>query len=218
VSRRELWEPGAATPPATRPSAIARVARERRRGLRYSRGPGTMTAMHRGRELLACAAVLLCLACADAALGQPQPVTVASGRWNGIPWRLAASRDGTGRFCFTAAVGSRPPQKACANASMRQPERRFGYMGAFDGSPSRPGYIAGDVGPQVTEVDITLSNKALIRTRTIASPSPVADVRFFLAQIPCPELPVAFVARTASGQVAVAFKRSAAASAHLSCP
>jgi hypothetical protein len=177
-----------------------------------------MAAMHRGRALMASAASFLCFVSVAGAVGQPGPVTLASGRWGSIPWRLAVSDNRLGGYCATVTVGSRPPSQSCGAIIVPPPGRRLSFFGQLGGPPSRPGFIAGAVSPKATEVEIILSNAAIIRTPTIAAAGMVAGVRFFISQIPCPQMPMSFVARDASGQVVAVLERpAAAANQHVRC-
>ena len=65
---------------------------------------------------------------------QPGPVTLASGRWDGVPWRLAVSDNGMGGYCATVTDGSRHPTQSCGAIIVPGLDHRLSFFGAFRGT------------------------------------------------------------------------------------
>lgn len=135
-----------------------------------------------------------------------RPTTVASGRWDGAVWRMTAADDARGDWNIDISLGGTP---AVGGAGLIYPWRRasagdsslgISFLGR-SGVPL-PDYVIGPVVARATEVDITLSNGATIRTPTIAPPPGLArDIAFYAAQTSCRAALVSVVGIDATGQV-----------------
>jgi hypothetical protein len=156
-------------------------------------------------------AVLAALASAGAASaacggGQVRPVTVTSGKWTGISWKLQAIDSGDGRYGVTVFVaGSRQ-----ANLSGRfyVPARNgnFGWTASTPGTA--PAFVAGVVAEAAREITVGLSNREVRTVRTIPPRCLLQpDISFFIATIPPGARPTFFSARSATGRVVARWRR-----------
>jgi len=156
--------------------------------------------------------------------------TVASGRWEGTPWVLTAVDDASGWWRLTMSVGTRHSLGSAGyggagyiHPSAAKGSRAVGISFIAHRGPTLPDFVVGPVVATASEVEVTLSNGATIRTPTMAPPRGLAsDIAFYVVQIPCPVWPVAVRGLDPSGRVVAHLKRPASALSrepqpHLSC-
>jgi hypothetical protein len=141
--------------------------------------------------------------------GQVNPVTVASGNWGGLPWRLQAIDSGDGRYGVKVFVAG----SARARLSGRL------YVSGRNGAPinfgwtastpaTRPAFVAGVVTGAARRITVGLSNGAVRTVRTIPPRCLLAPgISFFIATIPRGTRPAFFTARSAAGATVASWRR-----------
>lgn len=125
------------------------------------------------------------------ALGGSSPPkgTIASGMFGRIAWRLSATDAADGSFCVTVKLSLHSSGGATACGSIYGPRAHGITYLAHTGGPE-PDYIVGPVVATARTVEITLSNGATLRTKTIAPPKGMTTkIAFYVAQLPCPATP-----------------------------
>jgi hypothetical protein len=163
------------------------------------------------RATVAVALAVLCsvgAASASCGGGQVNPVTVSSGNWSGISWKLQAIDSGDGRYGVTVFVaGTRRARLA----------GRF-YVGGkgipvnFAWTSSKPGteppFVAGVVTQDAHTITVGLSNGAVRTTHTIPPRCLLQPgISFFIATIRHGTQPAFFTARNAAGMVVASWRR-----------
>lgn len=137
--------------------------------------------------------------------------TVASGHWDGTAWSMTASDDASGAWSISMSFGGKPQGSEGGSLHLFRPVQKgqlavgISFL-AHTGIP-RPDYVVGPVVSKATEVVITLSNGAVIRTRTIPPPKGFApDIAFYAAQSPGSGPVVSAVGLDAAGRVVAHLK------------
>lgn len=160
------------------------------------------------------AAVLAAVASAGAASascggGQLHPVTVTSGSWSGLSWKLRAIDSGDGRYAMTVFVaGSR---RAGLSGRFYVPGRNgapvnFGWTSSARGTA--PAFVAGVVAEAARTITVGLSNRTVRTIRTIPPRCLLAPgISFFIVTIPPRTHPTFFSARNAAGGVVASWRR-----------
>jgi hypothetical protein len=141
--------------------------------------------------------------------GQIRLVTVTSGNWSGLPWKLQAIDSGDGRYGMKVFVaGSR---RATLSGRFYVPGRNgtpvnFGWTSSAPGA--EPAFVAGVVTEAAREITVGLSNRAVRTVRTIPPRCLLAPgISFFIATIPHGTRPTFFSARSATGKVVASWRR-----------
>jgi hypothetical protein len=141
--------------------------------------------------------------------GQVNPVTVASGTWSGLSWKLQAIDSGDGRYGMTAFVaGSR---RARLSGPFYVPGRNgapvnFGWTASTPGT--KPAFVAGAITEAARKITVGLSNGAVRTVRTIPPRCLLAPgISFFVATIPRGTHPTFFTARSAAGVIVASWRR-----------
>jgi hypothetical protein len=160
------------------------------------------------------AAVLAALASAGGASascggGQISPVTVASGNWSGVPWKLRAIDSGDGRFEMTVDVaGSR---RAARSGRFYVPGPNgapvnFGWAASKRGTA--PAFVAGVVAESARKITVGLSDRTARTVRTIPPRCLLASgISFFVVAIRHGTRPTFFSARSATGRLVASWRR-----------
>jgi hypothetical protein len=131
-----------------------------------------------------------------------RPFTLASGRWNGVPWKLRAVDSGDGRYGLTVVVdGSR---RAHLSGRFYVPGRDgvpidFGRTWSIVGT-RRP-FAAGVVTERAKVIRVRLSNGGVRTVRTIAPRCGLSPgISFFVVPLPRGTHPTSFSAWDSAGK------------------
>lgn len=147
-------------------------------------------------------------------------VVVRSGRWNGIPWTLAAYRSKTNGLCLgltpnppagrpqpghgsqTAALACGTSVRGTPGGSSATKSHDVGYLSASRASSGFPGYVTGPAANDVTHVKVMLANGTTVAVRTFPAPRKLGiSVRFYLARINAPVTAHTVIALDSRGHV-----------------
>jgi hypothetical protein len=139
--------------------------------------------------------------------GQVSPVTVTSGKWSGLSWKLQAIDSGDGRYGVTVFVAGRR-RAALSGRFVSRMQRRpvnFGWTSSRLGAG--PSFVAGVVTEAARTITVGLSNRTVRTSRTIPPRCLLQpDISFFIITVPRGAHPTFFSARSAAGKIVASWR------------
>jgi hypothetical protein len=129
---------------------------------------------------------------------------IAHGSFSGVPWQLTGSSWSDGTYCLNMKIPASSKSSGSESCGSIHGRGRYGphgiSYGAHSGRPL-PGWVVGPVVPTARVVEIKLSTGNTLRVKTIAPRRAVSTgMRFYVAELPCPEWPTRFTARDGGGR------------------
>jgi hypothetical protein len=133
---------------------------------------------------------------------------VATGMFGSVAWKLTVTRSSDGSYCANLKLPQRPGDSSseCGLALVAGISPRFGITYASRAGGPAPDYIFGTVIASAKTVTLTLSDRATLRTKTIARPKSIhANIAFYVAELPCSAYTTRLLAIDSAGHTVARF-------------
>ena len=140
--------------------------------------------------------------------GQINPVTVASGNWNGLAWNLQAEDSGDGRYGITVFVVGTRRGRLSGHFYVGGKGTAINLAWTSSTAGTAPPFVAGVVTQAARTISVGLSNRPVRTVRTLPPRCLLQPgISFFIAVIPPGAHPTFVTARTAAGMVVGSWRR-----------
>ena len=140
--------------------------------------------------------------------GQVNPITVASGSWSGISWKLQAIDSGDGRYGMTVFVAGTRRARLSGRFYVGGKGAPVNFAWTSSTPGTEPPFLAGVVTQDAHTITVGLSNGAVRTVHTIPPRCLLQSrVSFFIATIRHGTHAAFFTARNAASTVVASWRR-----------